>query len=299
MAVKKRPKTLAHGRPPAVRKNHDGASMSAKATRNIIRTHHRLHKELATAVKNGDTTLAATLENEIERNGGLKVYQAASKQGQSKSRGGDSSKVLVDWLQRAGIIETRSRLPKRDGEKSKPAYKLLEVGALSTDNEVSKFPDLIEVTRIDLNSQGPGITQQDFMERPYPKSESEMFEIISLSLVLNYVPDPVQRGEMLKRVVRFLRPRKPQSLSQPSGSNVLPALFLVLPLPCVSNSRYMDEERLMGIMANLGFSVRERKNTAKLCHYLLTLDGEANGTKSKKDMLRDSAGMNNFCVVVD
>ncbi|KAF2474395.1 uncharacterized protein BDR25DRAFT_332451 [Lindgomyces ingoldianus] len=298
MAVKKRQKALSSGRPPISKKNLEGGSLSAKATRNIIRTHHRLHKEHAAALKRGDKTLAAHLEDAIEGNGGLKVYQAASKQGQSKSRGGDSSKILVNWLQHNGIIKSNIRVQKDSKEPKKAPYRLLEVGALSSENEISKFPDIIKVTRIDLNSQGPGITQQDFMKRPLPEAPEEFFDIVSLSLVLNYVPDPAQRGEMLKRITQFLRAQ--EQLQSPSQAhNIFPALFFVLPLPCVANSRYLDENKLVQIMGNLGFTLRERKNTAKLCNYLFTLSGKGNRFKSKKEMIGDSRTMNNFCIVID
>ena len=73
------------------------------------------------------------------------------------------------------------------------------------------------------------------MDRPLPKSMNEAFDILSLSLVLNFVPDPTQRGEMLKRVTQFLRPI---AEGQP-GNAFLPVLFLVLPLPCVNNSNFL------------------------------------------------------------
>jgi 25S rRNA (adenine2142-N1)-methyltransferase len=285
MAVKKRQKPLSHGRPPTAKSREH---MSSKQTRTIIRTHHRLQKEHAAAVKKGDSKAADHISACIEKNGGLKVYQAASKLGQSKARGGDSSKVLVDWLQQANVITSN--------ENTKSPFRLLEVGALSISNEISKHPKKIHVTRIDLNSQGPGIEQQDFMERPLPTSTEEMFDIISLSLVLNYVPDPNGRGEMLKRITRFLR--------HPDSHNVgntaaLPALFMVLPLPCVSNSRYLDEGTLLNIMASLGFTLNKKKETLKLCHYLFSWTADAHGTKFPKKLMKDGPGMNNFSIVVD
>lgn len=286
MAVKKRPKTLSSGRPPAVKKEKP---MSSKQTRTIIRTHHRLHKERATALKKGDAKRAEEMAEAIEKNGGLKVYQEASKLGQSKTRGGDSSKVLVEWLQELKVLKTTEKAPEAP-------YRLLEVGALSTENEISKHPKRIHVTRIDLNSQGPGIQQQDFMERPLPVSESDRFDIISLSLVLNYVPEPVGRGEMLKRITHFLQ----ISTDQPEGQTpVLPALFLVLPLPCVANSRYCNEENLVQIMASLGFNLSRKKDTLKLCHYLFSWTGRGSSKKFPKTLLRDKPGMNNFCVVLE
>ncbi|KAF2789160.1 hypothetical protein K505DRAFT_328437 [Melanomma pulvis-pyrius CBS 109.77] len=303
MVVKKRQKVLSHGRPPVAQKKE---RMSSKRSRTIIREHHRLEKERAIALKKGDVKLANDIKEAIEKNGGIEGYQAASKQGQSKDRGGDSSKLLVEWLQHAKVLKSDisiskdepnliKRCPHGSGSSNIP-YRLLEIGALSTQNAISKFPKLIDVTRIDLNSQGDGIEQQDFMKRPLPSSDNEKFDIVSLSLVVNFVPEAVQRGEMLKRVARFLRSKEPPIESEES---VLPALFLVLPLSCVANSRYMDEDLLVQIMHNLGFVLTNRKKTSKLCYHLFKLDNEDNRVKTEKKMIIDGPGMNNFCIVVE
>jgi 25S rRNA (adenine2142-N1)-methyltransferase len=291
MAVKKRQKSLSHGRPPVTKPKE---RMTSQRSRTIIRTHHRLHKQHAAAVKNGDTKLAASITKAIEENGGLEVYQAASKQGQSKDRGGDSSKVLVDWLRGADVLSRTQGTV--DGDDADSVLRCLEVGSLSARNEISKYPNRIEMIRIDLNSQGPGIKKQDFMERPLPTLPSDRFDIISLSLVLNYVPDPVQRGEMLKRVTQFLQRT---DTNQKINASVLPALFLVLPLPCVDNSRYLDEQLLLRIMTNLGFSLTNEKKTPKLCYYLFSLTGASTSTKTGKKKVRDSPAMNNFCVIIE
>ncbi|RMZ83560.1 hypothetical protein DV738_g898, partial [Chaetothyriales sp. CBS 135597] len=56
-------------------------------------------KDLAQAKKrNADPAAVAALEAAIEANGGLDLYQRASVTGQSRQRGGDTSKVLVEWL---------------------------------------------------------------------------------------------------------------------------------------------------------------------------------------------------------
>lgn len=289
MAVRKRSKSLAQGRPPIAALKE---RMSSQRSRTIIRSHHRLQKEHAAAIKKGDPALAERIAKAIEENGGLKVYQAASKQGQSKDRGGDSSNVLVEWLQQAKVIQSRQ------GGKDAlvmPQIRCLEIGALSTKNAIStKFTQHIEMTRIDLNSQGPGIEQQDFMERPLPKSPEDRFDIISLSLVLNYAPDPVQRGEMLKRVTDFLEIRA----SEGSTETMLPALFLVLPLPCVDNSRYLDEQLLMQIMTNLGFTMLYKKKTLKLCYYLFKLSSRPTPRRIGKRQVKDGRSMNNFCIVI-
>jgi 25S rRNA (adenine2142-N1)-methyltransferase len=290
MAVKKRPKTLASGRPPISRPKE---RMTSDRSRTIIRTHHTLQKEHAAALRRGDADAAHKIAQSIERNGGIQMYQAASKQGQAKDRGGDSSKILVDWLQQSQVIDIKDR-----GHSLRTDSRLmcLEIGALSADNKIAKFPDMIQMTRIDLNSQGPGIEKQDFMERPLPTSDDERFDIISLSLVLNYVPDAVGRGEMLKRITKFLRPSKEENNTT---KTLKPLLFFVLPLPCVENSRYLDEPLLLQIMSNLGFTKQYNKSTPKLCYYLFTWDSKVTSRKSAKKKLRDKPAMNNFCIVVE
>ncbi|KAI4941096.1 hypothetical protein J4E86_010597 [Alternaria arbusti] len=290
MTVKKRQKTLSHGRPPVSKPKE---RMTSERSRTIIRTHHRLQKEHAAALKKGDVSSAEEIARAIEKNGGIKMYQAASKQGQAKDRGGDSSKLLVDWLQQSKVLDPKARDRRRAGDAE---LRCLEVGALSTKNEISKYASVIDMTRIDLNSQGPGIEKQDFMERPLPTCDDERFDIISLSLVLNYVPDAVGRGEMLKRITKFLR--KGVAWTETADS-VLPALFFVLPLPCVDNSRYLDEELFLAIMGDLGFTMRFSKNTSKLCYYLFTLTNEPKATTAEKRKIRDGPGMNNFCIVVE
>jgi 25S rRNA (adenine2142-N1)-methyltransferase len=294
MAVKKRQKTLSHGRPPTSKPKE---RMTSERSRTIIRTHHRLQKEHAAALKRDDTKSAEEIARAIEQNGGIKTYQAASKQGQAKDRGGDSSKVLVDWLQQSHALDPKAR---DRSDAGKAVLRCLEVGALSTNNEISKYSSTISMTRIDLNSQGPGIEKQDFMERPLPATEDERFDIISLSLVLNYVPDAPGRGEMLKRLTQFLRKGAATAdATADAKTSALPALFFVLPLPCVDNSRYLDEPLLLRIMRDLGFTMRYSKNTSKLCYYLFALTEEPTHVTTEKKKIRDGPGMNNFCIVVE
>ncbi|BCS28865.1 25S rRNA (adenine2142-N1)-methyltransferase [Aspergillus puulaauensis] len=277
----KRPVLLSRTRPPTVRKKH--AALSAKATRTLIRSHHKLLKQRAQALKVGNNDLVDKIDAQIELNGGLESYQIASKLGQSLDRGGDSSKVLIDWINiRLDILKnTSSKL------------RVLEVGALSTRNSCSQNGHL-DVTRIDLNSQEPGILKQDFMERPLPHSDDHRFHIISLSLVLNYVPDPVGRGEMLKRCVAFL------TKAPPAGSSIstVPSLFLVLPAPCVINSRFLTQQRLQDILASMGFSLAKHKQTSKLIYQLWELGGSYEPKQFKKEILNPGRIRNNFAIIV-
>lgn len=291
MAVKKRRKLLSNGRPPLTKA---AEGMSSKQSRKIIRAHHRLQKEQAAATKKGDMETATAIGEAIEKNGGIEAYQAASIQGQAKVRGGDATKALVKWLKQAGLIPAPP-----DMKTVERPYKLLEIGCLSEKNDISGFPSIINVTRIDLNSQGPGIEQQDFMERPLPSSEDEYFDIISLSLVLNYVPDPEGRGEMLKRARDFLRRMDTYSEDK---RKTLPALFLVLPVPCVTNSRYLNEGRLNLIFDRLGFRCTYKKQTAKLYYFLYTWDRRGGGPPIEKKLINEAKKrtkpQNNFCIVL-
>ncbi|KAL9623273.1 MAG: hypothetical protein Q9160_002380 [Pyrenula sp. 1 TL-2023] len=210
-------------------------------------------------------------------NGGLSQYQLASTIGQSADRGGDSSKVLVSWLR--PVCNELGNSPEK--------IRILEVGALSTNNACSRVTAFY-VDRIDLHAQEVGIVSQDFMERPVPTIPKDGYHVISLSLVLNFVPDPNSRGDMLKRLPKFL--------SDQRFSDVLPCVFLVLPAPCVENSRYLTEARLNEIMGSIGFSLTEWKRTPKLIYSLWKLDGIAGKVDFKKEELRSGAKRNNFAI---
>jgi 25S rRNA (adenine2142-N1)-methyltransferase len=189
----------------------------------------------------------------------------------------------------------------------KRKLRMLEVGSLSPDNAVSKSP-LFSVTRIDLHSQHPGLIEsQDFMLRPLPISDDDKFDVISLSLVLNYVPDPVARGEMLRRTVQFLRfepspqPEKPKRVENDSLARFSQSLFLVLPAPCVTNSRYLDERRLEAMMGSIGYAPVYRKLSSKLIYSLWRLDDDQaikNPTKFKKEEVNPGKFRNNFAMTM-
>jgi 25S rRNA (adenine2142-N1)-methyltransferase len=288
-----RRRALAFGRPPRVKPQ---SSMSRKATRTLIRTHHNLKKQRAKALAAGDTAAALEISKDIELHGGLRMYQQASLLGQANERGGDSSKVLMDWLQ--------SIKPSLDakgcGMGGENQLRMLEIGALSTSNACSRS-DCFEIERIDLNSQAEGITQQDFMERPLPKDSSEQFDIISLSLVLNYVPDAIGRGEMLERTLKFLRNPSCDETNQDLGAP-FPSLFLVLPVSCVTNSRYLDEPRLEAIMQSLGYVKVHQKLSNKLAYFLwkaTNLLTKKRRESFKKVEVRAGKTRNNFAIVLN
>lgn len=281
----KKLKSLSQGRPPTLKTT---SSASRKSTRTLIRTHHTLQKQREKALNNGDVIGAASILKEIDSHGGIEAYQRASLTGQRTDRGGDSSKLLLEWLEPV-ILTLKSQ---SDADEK---FKMLEVGALSTSNACSKS-HLFEMERIDLNSQAEGIQQQDFMDRPIPETSKEKFHIISLSLVLNYVPDAITRGDMLMRTLEFLKQPPPLAGLQ----DFFPGLFLVLPVACVANSRYLDESRLETIMESIGYLMVRKRTSNKLVYYLWRMGSATTAPKVvfKKVEVRSGKSRNNFAVVM-
>jgi 25S rRNA (adenine2142-N1)-methyltransferase len=70
---------------------------------------------------------------------------------------------------------------------------LLEVGALKPDN-YHTCSSWIEWTPIDLHSLHPHIVEQDFLLMDADQHANK-WDAISLSLVLNFVPLPLDRGK--------------------------------------------------------------------------------------------------------
>lgn len=281
-------KNLALGRPPTARPAKAG--FSRRTARALINKHHLLEKKRQKALKAGDQDVATAITAEISSLGGLERYQQASLLGQSKDRGGDSSKILLEWIKPS--LSNTAQQAKTKHER----IRMLEVGALSTSNACSSS-DYFETVRIDLNSQAPGILRQDFMERPLPSNDSDRFDIISLSLVLNFVPEPAGRGDMLRRATSFL-----QSPELTIGSlSAIPAIFLVLPKSCVLNSRYCSEELLGNIMASFGLSRTNRKVTGKLFYSLWRRDKpvQTHAQRFPKKEINPGPGKNNFAIVVN
>ena len=291
----KKPNLLSHTRPLALQPL---PPLSSRANRELIRKHHTLQKQLSQAVAAKNSTLATALQCQIDAAGGLSTYQNASILGQSGLRGGDSSKVLIDWLM--------PLLKQSSVQTAKQSLRLLEVGALSIDNWCSRS-GLFDVERIDLHSQHEDILEQDFMQRSVPEKERlhvEGFDVVSLSLVVNYVGDAKERGDMLRRVGSFLKMRQDVKREENGVrvvvDNILPALFLVLPAPCVLNSRYLDELTLERIMGMEGYELVQKKLSKRLVYYLWRFVGEDKIQRQslRRVELRPGGARNNFSIVM-
>ncbi|KAL3229219.1 25S rRNA (adenine(2142)-N(1))-methyltransferase [Nakaseomyces bracarensis] len=261
----------------------EGASEKKAVEEQLLRLNSAEHGPVA-----GEQLMVCLgyIQREITE-GGLQNYQLASTVGQDKSRGGDSSKLLVKWLGELGY------------EQKKP-LRALEIGSLSETNYISTSKIFDHVERIDLNSNARGIIRQDFMKRPLPQGDADRFNLISCSLVLNFVNTPQERGQMCQLFSKFLL----------HSSDVPSYVFIVLPLPCVSNSRYTTTDHFNKLMNFLGYTTVRDHSSHKLFYCLLEFTGKPTdkakgqptgqpGKKfAKKKEINPGPGRNNFAILL-
>ncbi|KIK95852.1 hypothetical protein PAXRUDRAFT_139773 [Paxillus rubicundulus Ve08.2h10] len=262
--------------------NSGHTSSNPHTTRTLIRRFHVLLKKQRQLQRNVSSACHARevqdVEREMEEMGGLAAYQRMSTIGQGSDRGGGSEKVLIEWLVAMGSS-------RRD---AKAKLRLLEVGALKPDNYVS-CTSWIDTTPMDLRSRHPAIIEQDFLCMNENEHEGR-WDIISLSLVINFVPEPKDRGRMLTLAHTFLRP---------SG-----LLFLALPLPCVENSRYLTFELLQSLMTTIGFLEIETRwrQGGKMGYWLyrkVPPDGSLSPHDFQKKTVCRQGRRNNFCILLN
>ncbi|CAE6410835.1 unnamed protein product [Rhizoctonia solani] len=254
MVRKRKPKTpITLSNPSRTKPRLDSAK--PKSTRTLIRRFHVLIKRRAILEKrhkksggDGSSIELKEIEAEMESMGGLEAYQHMSAIGQGKDRGGGSESVLIGWMRELGM------------HKSGGKVRLLEVGALKHDNYGS-CESWVTCLPIDLRSRHPEISEQDFLKLDIGENK-DRWDVVSLSLVVNFVPDAKDRGKMLSIVHDILRPP-----SSPANGGLL---FLVLPTPCVANSRYMTSAHLVSFCTQLGFTLlRDRcKPGGKVAYWL-------------------------------
>ena len=257
----------------------------------------------------------------MEKLGGLSAYQNASLRGGSLQKGwGAAGKWLVAALTRRGILGTIKTKETRkndlgDGITEKESQNdVLDINATGVDVFLHKKQSPVKLTRmldvgaidglvynqfkfmqvvsIDLNSKSPKVMQQDFFERPLPSNDSELFEIVGLSLVLNFLGDAKSRGyvflipgRMIMRTKLFLVPRG--------------ILYIVLPLPCITNSRYLTHYRMVEIMLQMGFVIIEKHFSAKLAYYVFRMDSNCETVQGiVKIEVNFGVKRNNFAIIV-
>ena len=128
-----------------------------------------------------------------EEIGGLKAYQAASIHGGEKVRGGETGKWCVEALMELQAEKDSKSKPKGKGKAvHMDPVRILDVGAIS--GTAYADWDFIDATCIDLNSQAPHVIQCDFFDYAKPSTD-KLFDVVGLSLVVNFVGSLTKRGE--------------------------------------------------------------------------------------------------------
>lgn len=200
-----------------------------------------------------------------------------------------------------------------------PALQLLDVGAIvnhyppEPEPEPTSGPGVLRshstlgpmlpggrrlhVTSIDLNPREECVLKADFfdfaeqqLKLPRDASSGGRYDVIVLSLVINFVGNPAMRGEMIRRCAELLA----------EGG----LLFLVLPEPCLYNSRYLKFGVFDQMMKSCGLPILPGgwKKTSKLFFALCRrTENSAEREPARafgKKVLRNGAGMNNFCITL-
>ncbi|BGP24274.1 nucleolus protein [Rhodotorula toruloides] len=265
----------------------------------LIRAFHAIEKKLASPGLTSPEERKKLLD-ERERLGGLKTYQDASVHGGDKSRGGESSKWLVKQIRdlKIGLDVNKEKEVKKveptileDGTKVWPKIerrklRLLDVGAIAG-TAYAGYP-WISTTSIDLNPHASHVLKYNFFDFPIPHNDEEKYDIVALSLVINFEGSLVNRGHMLVHAHNYLLPNG--------------YLYIVLPLPCLTNSRYLSHDRFSSILNSTGWDVVRKHDSAKLTYWLVTRkEGEGakgDGKVWKREEVRSGVGRNNFVIVI-
>lgn len=173
---------------------------------------------------------------------------------------------------------------------------------------------------MDLHSRHPSILEQDFLTLDEQANASK-WDLISLSLVVNFVPKADDRGDYSTRITRSThavpRPNAPlgtqvsrtqrKALSRCTSirclGRVLQSHLRQLPLPCVNNSRYMDFDHLRSLMRVIGFEqLKERWRPAGKMAYWLYVKVEpmpqAKAEPFRKKIVLKQGNRNNFCILL-
>ena len=217
----------------------------------------------------------------IEQIGGQKAYQRAS---QISTSYHSTSKWVLGCLAQNGLLYGIADTAGNDTMKYVKCHmgrrptRLLEIGAINTellDAASALAPDAnegsmidcsvdqrakkycLQVRAIDLHSMHRNIEQVDFLSLPLPTDANieEKYDVIVCSMVLNCVPTPIMRGEMLQRLVHFLLP----------GGFV----YITLPKTCLCLSPYLDFEMFSQLLRFIGLHIiNHSKDTPKLAYFI-------------------------------
>ncbi|XP_078698971.1 uncharacterized protein LOC144926241 [Branchiostoma floridae x Branchiostoma belcheri] len=246
-----------------------------RVDRSVISKLHVLNKELD-AVRRDQSLSQNTkqarvnqLETEIQKIGGLDAYQAASKRGACCHGNTTTSNWVIKQLKKFKVKPATEE--KR--------LRLLDVGAL--DNHYQRH-GWLDCTAIDLNPQTDRVIKADFFH--YQVEEGCEYDVVVLSLVINFVGDPKKRGDMLRHCCQ---------VTKENGH-----LFVVLPLPCLSNSRYLTPKLFCDMLESLGFQKLCCHDSKRLSFLMFQRIGNRRSKSFPKQVVRKGPSHNNFSIVL-
>ncbi len=152
----------------------------------------------------------------------------------------------------------------------------------------------LHVTSIDLNPRDDAVTKADFFDFAQAKVDARIqYDVVVLSLVMNFVGSPARRGQMLQLCERLIV----------DGG----LLFFVVPEPCIYNSRYLKWKLFSDMVSSCGLPLVDGgyKRTAKLFFSLhRRTDDPAKRIPARSFARkvvrtgRSSAKCNNFCILL-
>eukprot|EP00033_Pygsuia_biforma_P003227 GCRY01003539.1.p1 GENE.GCRY01003539.1~~GCRY01003539.1.p1 ORF type:complete len:263 (+),score=28.81 GCRY01003539.1:129-917(+) len=238
-----------------------------KESREIIMKYHTLQKQLDQAL---DDKEKQKIQSQLEELGGIRVYQDASVDGHTRrSSHFNAAKWVVDRLKAHQLLSKEKKL------------NLLDVGSLC--NHFSNFPNDFTVFAIDLEPRHPSVQKADFFDL---NLENDSFDVIVLSLVVNFVGTKEKRGEMLKRSAAALC----------EGGH----LFSIMPRPCFENSRYITNDLFIQLCVSLDLFLLEQKHTTKLSFHVFekSVKREHSSLTRSTKIMRSGGNRNNFNIVL-
>eukprot|EP01039_Chlorochromonas_danica_P005582 gene5582-6145_t len=217
------------------------AIKSRRVARKVTTQYHALIEERSQIEQTSSLTLKEQqkklkdIEERLKNLGGINRYQEASV---VSTKHFSTSKWIIQTIRQllpfppttstnttSTSTNTTSTSTISTSTSSTPAtqphrWNTLEIGAINTQLQQASF---LNVRSIDLHSQHALIEEKDFFEILPEQS----YDVVVCSMVINYVTDPMRRGEMIGRLCQQLSTRR-----EGDGGALL---FLILPKRCLSS----------------------------------------------------------------
>mmetsp|Transcript_564 Transcript_564/g.926 ORF Transcript_564/g.926 Transcript_564/m.926 type:complete len:362 (-) Transcript_564:66-1151(-) len=153
------------------------------------------------------------------------------------------------------LLDAASKYERLLGGKTVGAHRSNTLHASKYNDKRShdKIEPPLSVRAIDINSMDERIEERDFLQIIPDQSH----DVVVCSMVLNCVPNPIDRGKMLRLIYQQLCP----------GG----LCFLTIPKLCINQSKYMEgSQDFEALLVNgVGFELLEKKESPKVAFWVL------------------------------